>query len=401
VFIGEALRFSMEALRANRVRSLLTALGMIIGTASVILVVTIALTGRDYIMGQIEGVGSNLIYAYYEAGDKPISRTTLTDHLTIDDLAALRREVAHVKAASAIIIQYDRLTVQSNERDVTVIGTNEDYRSIRNLKLAVGRFFDADDLASRNKVCLMTEPLAKSLYGTLEDALGRRVKIHGLQFTVIGTFREGVETFGQSEIAKETLLIPVTVMRYFDPTGKLDQLYVSVDKASNVVAATERVKEVLQNRHRPGSVYRVQNLAEILKAASRIGTALTFVLILISAITLVISGIGIMNIMLVTVTERTREIGIKLAVGAKRHEILMQFLAEACVISIAGGLMGTVVGVAIPLAVRLFAGQMYIPISGISIAVALGVSCLVGVIFGMLPANRASQLRPTEALRYE
>jgi putative ABC transport system permease protein len=401
VFIAEALRFSWEALRANRVRSLLTALGMIIGTASVILVVTIALTGRDYIMNQIEGVGSNLIYAFYEAGDKPISRTALADHLTTDDLDAVRRDVPHVRAAAAIIIQYDRLVVESAERDVTVIGTNEDYRLIRNLKLAVGRFFDADDLASRNKVCLLTEPLAKKLYGTLEDSLGRRVKVHGLQFTVIGTFREGVETFGQSEVTKETILIPITVMRYFDNTGKVDQLYVSVDKASNVVAVTERVKQVLTNRHRPGSVYRVENLAEILLAASRIGMALTLVLILISAITLVISGIGIMNIMLVTVTERTREIGIKLAVGAKRREILMQFLTEACVLSISGGILGTVAGVAIPLAVRLFAGQMYIPISGVSIAVALGVSCLVGVVFGMLPANRASQLNPTDALRYE
>src|SRR5208282_5825827 len=165
---------------------------------------------------QIEGVGSNLIYAFYEAGDKPISRTAMSDHLTTDDLDAVRREVSHVRAGAAIIVQYDRLVVESAERDVTVIGTNEDYRLIRNLKLAVGRFFDADDLANRDKVCLLTEPLAKKLYGSLPDSLGQRVKIHGLQFTVIGTFREGVETFGQSEVTKETLLIPITVMRYFD-----------------------------------------------------------------------------------------------------------------------------------------------------------------------------------------
>lgn len=401
MFITEALRFSWDALRANRVRSLLTALGMIIGTSSVILVVTIAMTGRDYILGQIEGVGSNLIYAFYEAGDKPISRSALNDHLTLEDLDAVRHEVPHVKAASAIIVQYDRLVVEAAERDVTVIGANVDYRVIRNLKIDAGRFFDEDDEKLRNKVCLITEPLAKKLYGTLDDAPGKRVKIHGLQFEVIGTFREGVETFGQSEITKETLLIPVTVMRYFDNSGKVDQFYISVEKASQVVAATERVKEVLTNRHRPGSVYRVENLSEILKAASNIGLALTAVLILISAITLVISGIGIMNIMLVTVTERTREIGIKLAVGARRREILLQFLTEAVFISVSGGFLGTLVGVSIPLAVRLFSGEMYIPISGVSIAVALGVSCLIGVIFGVIPANRASQLRPTEALRYE
>jgi putative ABC transport system permease protein len=321
--------------------------------------------------------------------------------LTLDDLEAVRREVPHVRAAAAVIIQYDRLVVEAIERDVTVIGTNVDYKLIRNLKIEAGRFFDEDDVALRNKVCMMTEPLAKKLYGTLEDAPGKRVKIHGLQFTVIGTFREGVETFGQSEITKETLLIPVSVMRYFDNTGKVDQFYISVDKASQVVAATEKVKEVLTNRHRPGSVYRVENLAEILKAASRIGLALTSVLILISAITLVISGIGIMNIMLVTVTERTREIGIKLAVGARRREIMLQFLTEAVVISFSGGVLGTLVGISIPLAVRLFSGEMYIPISGVSIVVALGVSCLVGVVFGVIPANRASQLLTTDALRYE
>ena len=400
MFIGEALRFAMDSVQANRVRALLTALGMVIGTASVILVVTIAMTGRDYILSQIQGVGSNLIYAYYEAGEKA-GRNTLADHLTLGDLEAIRREIPTVRAAAAIITQYDRMVIDHAERDVSVIGSNPDFRVVRNLRVLSGRFFDSEDAAARQKVCLITEPLAQKLFGGLEEALGRRVKIHGLEFTVIGTFKEGVETFGQSEITKETLLIPLAVMRYFVLSDTVDQLYLSVYQPSQVIPATRRVKEVLAGRHRPGSVYRVENLSEILNAAKRIGTALTAVLILISAVALLISGIGIMNIMLVTVTERTREIGIKLAVGARRREILLQFLTESLFLSVSGGVVGILLGISVPLAARLFVEGLFIPISKVSIAVAFGVSCLVGVVFGMIPANRASQLRPTEALRYE
>ena len=400
MFIGEAIHFAWDALRANRVRSTLTALGMIIGTASVILVVTIAITGRDYILGQIEGVGSNLIYAYYEAGDNP-SRGSLSDFVTLEDGEAARAEVPEIRAAAPIIIQYDRLVVEHGERDITIIGSNLDYRLIRNLKIAYGRYFDRDDLEVRNKVCLITEPLARMMFGGLEAAIEQKVKIRGLQFTVIGTFREGVETFGQSEIRKETLLIPISVMKYFTPSTKVDQLYFSVYQASQVEPATQKIKAVLASRHRPGSVYRVENLAEILRAASRIGLALTVVLILISAVTLVISGLGIMNIMLVTVTERTREIGIKKAIGARRHEILLQFLTESVFMSVTGGILGILVGVSIPLLVRVFVEELVIPISVVSIVVAFVVSCLVGVIFGVVPANRAASLAPTEALRYE
>ncbi len=400
MFLGEAARFALDSVEANRVRSLLTALGMIIGTASVILVVTIAMTGRDYILSQIQGVGSNLIYAYYQAGEN-IGRQSMADHLTLADLEAIRREIPTVRAAAAIIIQYDRMVIEHAERDVSVIGTNEDFRPVRNLRILAGRFFDNEDIAARNKVCLITEPLARKLFGGLEDALEQRIKIHGLQFTVVGAFKEGVETFGQSEITKETVLIPISVMRYFTTTEKVDQIYLSVYQPSQVVATTQRVKEVLTGRHRPGSVYRVENLSEILNAASRIGMALTLVLILISAVSLIISGIGIMNIMLVTVTERTREIGIKMSVGARRHEILLQFLTESLLLSISGGIVGILLGVSVPLVVRQFVEGLVIPISKVSIVVAFGVSCLVGIVFGMIPARRAAQLQPTEALRYE
>ena len=399
MLVAEAFRFALDSLRANRMRALLTGLGMVIGTASVILVATIALTGRDYILAQIEGVGSNMIYASYEAD---LSKNqSLSDFLTLDDLEAVRERIPSLKAASAIIINYDRMMVAGRERDISVLGTNPDYRIARNLIVLSGRFLDPQDVRLRNKVCLLTGPLARKLFGGEQEALGRRIKLHGLQFTVLGTFKEGVETFGQSEITKETVLIPITVMRYFTGTDYVDQLTLSANRASEVALVTQRVKRILEERHRPGSVYRVENLTEILKAAERIALALTIVLILVSAVTLVISGIGIMNIMLVTVTERTREIGIKLSVGARRREILFQFLAEAVFISLSGGVLGILVGLAVPLSARLFVGGLHIPISKPAIVIAFLVSALVGIIFGMVPASRASKLKPTEALRYE
>jgi len=191
------------------------------------------------------------------------------------------------------------------------------------------------------------------------------------------------------------------VLRYFTKVERIDPLDVQVKSADDVEAVTLQIKQILESRHRPGARYRVQNLAEILNAARQIATILSLVLVLVSAIALIISGIGIMNIMLVTVTERTREIGVRMAVGASRKEILLQFLTEAVLISLGGGILGILVGVSIPLSVQLFVENLAIPVSPTSIVIAFSVSCAVGLIFGMLPANRASKLNPTEALRYE
>jgi putative ABC transport system permease protein len=191
------------------------------------------------------------------------------------------------------------------------------------------------------------------------------------------------------------------VLRYFSEIERIDPLYVQAKTPQTVEAVTRVVRQILESRHRPGARYTVENLAAILNTAEQIGVILELVLILVSAIALIISGIGIMNIMLVTVTERTREIGLRMAVGASRSEILAQFLAEAILISLAGGLAGIALGTAIPFSVRFVEPGLRIPISTASIAVAFAVSCLVGVVFGMLPAVRASKLSPTEALRYE
>jgi len=400
MFLGEALRFSVQALRANPIRSLLTALGMVIGTASVILVVTISLTSRDYILEQIEGIGSNIIFAYFVTAGET-SAAADADYIKMADVEAMRQELrSDIVAATGVMSNAAQIPIEGRTQDVKVNGSDQDYQAVRNIVIGSGRFLDLGEVTRREKVALLTEHLAERLYGSRAAAPNQVIRLYGLPFTVIGTFHEKVETFGQSEVERDTVLIPITVLRYFTPVERIDPLYVQVRAPREVDRVAGRVQEILEGRHRPGARYRVDTLTAILNAAKNISLILSIVLILVSAITLVISGIGIMNIMLVTVTERTREIGVRLAVGASARKILVQFLTEAMMVSLSGGLMGILVGVAIPLSVGLFA-DIRIPISWVAIVVAFGVSCLVGLIFGILPANRAAHLSPTEALRYE
>ncbi|HWD00389.1 MAG TPA: ABC transporter permease [Candidatus Sulfopaludibacter sp.] len=400
MFFTESLRFSAQALRANPVRSLLTCLGMLIGTASVILVVTISLTSRDYILQQVEGIGSNIIFAYYVSAG-PAASTADADYIKMGDVEAIRHDLpSDIVATTGIMSNFDQILIGGKLQDVKINGTDGDYAQVRNIVISSGRFLDAGDVSGREKVALLTDHLAERMYGTRNAALNQTVKLFGLQFTVIGTFHERVETFGQSEIERDTIVMPITVLRYFTPVERIDPLYVQVRSPQEVERVALRVQGLIESRHRPGAHYRVDTLTAILDAAKNISLILSLVLVLVSAITLLISGIGIMNIMLVTVTERTREIGVRLAVGASARAILMQFLAEATMISLTGGIAGILVGVAIPLSVALFA-DIRIPISPVAIVVAFGVSCLVGLVFGILPANRAARLNPTEALRYE
>jgi putative ABC transport system permease protein len=394
----ETASFAYDSLLANKLRAGLTMLGMTIGTASIILVVTIALTSKEYILQQIQGVGSNLIYLYYEAGNTVSSTKTRADDLTLGDLDAVQG-LSGVASATGIIVKHDRLHLQGQEREITVIGTTPDYARVRNLRILTGRFFDYSDERSFNKVCLLTEDLAIRLFGTL-NVNGKSIKLFRVRFETIGVFKEGVETFGTSEVSAYSALLPITVVQQFDNADKLDEIYASAGRTEAVPVVTQRIRQLLESRHRAGTSYRVENLAEILRAAGRIATAITIVLFLIGTISLVISGIGIMNIMLVSVTERTREIGIRMAMGARRREILYQFLAESIFMASIGGGLGILLGVAGPLVANWLTG-FNVPISWISILLAFLLSFTVGITSGLVPANRAAKLNPTEALRYE
>lgn len=390
------------ALRANPVRSMLTGLGMVIGTASVILVVAISLTSEEYILNQIQAVGSNVIFASLEVGSVQANKEVDADFIKVADVQAIRDILkGRIVAATGVDNNFDRISFNGRPQRLLVIGSDEYYQSVRNLKVLTGRFLDASDVTERQHVAVLTEKLARRLFGSQSAAVGQTLDIYGLRFVVIGTFREKVNSFGQSELNDESVVIPISVQRMFSTREKIDPLYVQARTPEDVVPVTALVQNILEGRHRPGAKYKVENLVGILSAAKAVALALRVVLILISAIALAISGVGIMNIMLVTVTERTREIGLRMAVGASRREILAQFLIEAVLIAVAGGTVGIVAGVAIPLGVQLLMTNVHIPISITSIVLAFTVSCCVGLIFGVLPANRASKLNPTEALRHE
>jgi putative ABC transport system permease protein len=398
--LGEIFSFAYETFLTNKVRFALTALGMVIGTASLILVVTIGLTGRQYLLNQIQSIGSNWIYAEYESGGGRITNTG-SDDLTIQDLEAVQRQVDGIVAASPVLPLNDRVAVGGGkERDLQIMGVYPEYERVRNLVILSGRFFDQQDSQAHNKVGVITPKLAIQLYGSEQASLGKTVKLSGLPFTIIGTFRERVDTLGQSEVTDNTMLIPYTVIRYFQETPIVKQIFFSAADAALVVPITAKVQRVLQSRHRPESVYSVRNLTQIVSLADKITTGMTLVLLANSLVVLLVSGIGIMNIMLATVSARIREIGIRKAMGATNREIRFQFLAEAILISLIGGVLGIIIGLAIPFSVRFFT-EYRIPISGLSAIIAIVVSSLVGILFGTLPAIRASQLDPVESLRYE
>jgi len=397
---SEILSFAYDTFCSNKIRFALTALGMVIGTASLILVVTIGMTGKQYVLNQIQAIGANLIEAEYQGGAQRITNTT-PDPLTIDDMHAAMRDVPGVVAASPIVQLDERVPVgNGKERDIQILGVFPEYRVVRNLVVVSGRFFDAQDEQAHNKVGVITQKMAEELYGSQEDAVGKVLKLSGLPFTIVGTFKERVDTFGQSEVVDYTMVIPYTVSRYFTETTNVKQIYFSVADPSMVGPATEQIRRVIQARHRAESVYNVTNLTQLVAVAEKTANALTIVLLLVAAVVLLVSAIGIMNIMLATVSARIREIGIRKALGATKREIQFQFLAEAILISLIGGLLGVIIGLALPFSVR-FLTAYRIPISGLSAIVAIVVSSLVGIIFGTVPATRAARLDPVESLRYE
>jgi putative ABC transport system permease protein len=398
--LGEIMSFAYDTFCSNKVRFALTALGMVIGTASLILVVTIGMTGRQYALRQIQAIGTNEIWAEYQGGTDRIGNSA-PDLLTMSDLEAIRQDVPGIVAASPVLQLNDRVAVgNGKERDLVILGVSPEYVNVRNLAVPAGRFFDSEDSLAHNKVAVIIDRMAVQLYGSSQAAVGKVLKLNGLPFTVIGTFKERVETFGQTEIVDNTMLIPYSVSLYFTQTPQIKMLYFSMADSAMVPAATAEIKRVIQPRHRAESVYNVDNLTAVLAMMNRIAIGLTWVLFLVSFVTLIVSGIGIMNIMLATVTSRIREIGIRKAIGATNAEIRLQFLAEAILISVVGGIVGVIVGLAIPYSLHFFT-SFHIPISGLSAIIAIVLSSIVGIIFGTAPAARAAQLDPVESLRYE
>ena len=402
MLLSEILKLALDSFRASKLRFALTALGMVIGTASVILVVTIGLTGKQFILNEIQKIGTNEVEVEYSGGGATGTEMAVyNDYLTREDEKAVIASVPSVLYSSPVLETHDRISFGGGVvKDTLVLGVAPQYKDVRNLVVLTGRYLDEEDEAAHIKCAVVTEPFAREMFGSADAAVGQTFQITGIPFTIVGTFKESVDTFGQTEITDETILIPYSVARYFTGTDSVKQLYFSVRSMEEVPDATREIVRVISSRHKPNSVYKAQNLKELLTTAATISDILTAVLVLVAAVTLAVGGVGIMNIMLANVRSRIREIGIRKAMGATSREIKLQFLAEAVIISLAGGIVGSILGLAVPVSIRLFT-DFALPVSALSVVIALTAAVVVGVVFGTVPATRAAQMDPVESLKYE
>ncbi len=402
MLFSETVRLAVDSFRASKVRFLLTMVGMIIGSASIILVVTIGLTGKQYALDLLSSIGPNMVEMQYVGGAlSGPNNTTSPDFMTKDDEAAVNAQIAGIKASSPMLEYHQPVSIGNGvSKEAMMLGVSPQYKDVRNLAVMAGRFFDDQDDRSHSKVGVLVEPFAKTLFGSINEAVGKKVTIQGIPITVIGVFKPRVDTFGQSEIGDETMLVPYPVLRYFTGTDQVKEIFFTMKEAGDVPRAANQILALIKSRHRPATVYKYMTMTPILKTMAQIANMLTVVLSLAAFITLIVSGTGIMNSMLANVQARIREIGIRKALGATAREIRLQFLTEAVSLSLSGGIIGTLLGLAVPISVNLLT-PFKIPISYWSAVIALSTSVLVGVIFGTLPANRAAALDPVETLKYE
>ena len=402
MLMSEILKIAADSFSASKTRFALTALGMVIGTASVILVVTIGMTGKQYVLELLQKIGTNQVEVEYAGGGATAAeRVRYNDFLTREDEKAVDQQVLGIMYSSPVLSMHNRLTFPGGiQKDTVVLGVTPDYQQIRNLIVTQGRFFDDTDDSAHLHCAVVTQPFAKERYGGDDSAIGQNFQILGIPFTIIGVFKESTPDFGFSEITDDTVLVPYSVARYFTGTERVNQIYFSMQSMNEVPEASREIVSVIKSRHHANSIYKAQTLTELLVTAAKIADALTAVLVLVAAVTLAVGVVGIMNIMLANVRSRIREIGIRKALGATYREIKLQFLTEAVLISLTGGIVGSFVGLALPLSIRMFSGYDF-PISWLSVLIAMTAATLVGVVFGTIPATRAAQMDPVESLKYE
>lgn len=394
----ESVRFAVGALAGDKLKASLTMLGVVIGSAAIVLVVTIASTGKVYMISQIEGIGANLAYATL---DRSGVSTVLDDELTPDDLVAVRRTLPVVSAVAGTYDVPVDLQLRGRAFHPRLVGVTQDFEQIRNLRITSGRYFDAEDFLAYFKVCLITDHLAQTAFD-LDSPLGNTIHLGQFHFTVIGTFKEGVPTFGQSEIQDETLLIPFPLVKGITGDNFFQVLYAQAASSGEVPEMTQQMGHLLHDRHRRQARYSVENLSSLIQTADKISLAMSIVLFTIAVLTLITAGTGIMNIMLVNVSQRTHEIGLRKALGARPSEIRIQFLLEAFFISLVGAMAGVMAALGLVWsAAALTRNIVPLSVSWLAVLVALSVSSGVGVLFGYRPASEAAKLSPINALRME
>ncbi|HTY42083.1 MAG TPA: ABC transporter permease [Thermoanaerobaculia bacterium] len=401
MFNREVLGMAVDRFRKHPVQTSLTLAGLVVGTASIILVVSLGLTGRGYVLRQIEGVGSHLVWANYRGTvTSGVSRTS-DDFINDGDVKAIAARGDLFSGVTAILTLRGNVTVQSQSKPLTILGVPANYGSVRkNMRILRGRFLDEEDLQERARVCVVNRDLYQQLFAN-DDSAEKTIRTLGTTFQVVGEFEEPVDTLGRGEVVPESILIPLTVAWYFTPTHQVKTLFAEAREFSELPAAVQAVEEILRERHRSGSYYEVESMTTVVRLARVISVALIVVFILAAAVSVVVGGVGIMNILLASVEQRTREIGVRMSVGARRKDILGQFLFEALSLGIAGSALGVVLGLGVPYLASVFVKGVEIQVSIASAAIAFLFSCAVAVVFGAVPAYRASLLNPSEALHHE
>ncbi len=407
-----ALRDAVRSLLANKMRSMLTVLGIVIGVAAVIAMLAIGRGAEDAITASIEGIGTNLLFVAPGQLQHGGTFTAPPRNLTLADVRALQDPLAAPAVALAVpVIQLtETITAAGESHRADVVGVTPEYAQARNYHVTEGRFIDETELAGRASVALLGPDVADALFGRTEGLVGTTIRIRGQPFRVIGVLEpKGSTGFGINQ--DDRVLIPYTTAasRLASSPDRVDLILVSAVSASQVDEAREEVEAILRTRHhlRPDQDddFTIFTQEEFLSTFQAITQILTIFLGGVAAISLLVGGIGIMNIMLVSVTERTREIGLRKALGARKRDILIQFLTEAVLLSLVGGVLGIALGWGISMAVAKVAAaaqaEIIPQVDLDAVLLATLFSAAVGVFFGFYPANRAASLEPVEALRYE